>query len=200
MTLTAANAAAYQPTDEDRLWLLRATEAEGSPVDKVPRILVNLFMKQRAAGNKQSLTQLVRAYSQPVNPRWYPNGDLFKKQFPKPTAQQASVANARQNILSTRATFLPEVLTAVDTALTKSFASNATDYAAPTISATTATGQKRASDGMVALTAPAKGTNRLWSRDTKWGGYTADGDAGGGSNLGIALAMLGVAYAIWKSA
>lgn len=198
MALQAKNAAPYTPSADDRLWLLRATEAEGSPVDKVPRILVNLFMKQRAAGNKQTLTTLVRAYSQPVNPRWYADGDLFKKQVPKPTKAQLTTAKYRSDIASKRTTFLAEVTKAVDAALSQSFPSNVTDYAAPTISASTATGQARASDGMVAVTAPQTGVNRLWTRDTKWSGYTVDGDTG--SNLGMLLGGLLVAYLVWKSA
>lgn len=188
--LQAKNATPYQPTSDDRLWLLRATEAEGSPVATVPRVLVNLFMMQRAQGNKQSLTTLVRAYSQPVNPRWYANGDLFKKQFPRPTAQQKSVASARENIISKRITFLPEVTAAVDGALSKSFSSNATDYAAPAING--------AAKGYVALTPAQTGVNRLWSRKASWTGYTVDGDTG--TNIGMLLAVLAVGYAIWKSA
>lgn len=188
MALNAKNAAPYAPTAEDRLWLLRATQAEGSPVDTIPRVLINRFMKLRAGGNKQTLTTFVRAYSQPVNPRWFPQGDLFKKNVPKPTPQQLAVATARQNILSTRQTFLDTVTKSVDAALAKSFASNATDYAAPGI------GGKN----MVALTPAKTGVNRLWTVDTKWAGYTVDGDAGG-PNIGLLLACLAVGYAIWRS-
>lgn len=189
MTIEAKGAAPYVPTAEDRLWLLRATEAEGAPVDTVPRVLVNLFMKQRATGSKKTLTDVVRAYSQPVNPRWYPDGDLFRKSVPHPTQQQLTVAANRQQVLSTRTTFLPAVVTAVDRALAEGFASPATDYAVYTLDASR--------KGYVPLTAAQKGVNRIWTRDAKWGGYTVDGKAG--ASLLPVLVAVGLLMLVWRS-
>lgn len=189
--LEAQGAKPYTPTADDRLWLLRATAAEGQPVDTVPRVLVNLFMLQRAGGSAQSLATLVRAYAQPVNPRWYPNGDLFQKQYPKPTAAQLAQATARQNTLSARTSFTAPQTAAVDAAFSQGFASNATDYAAPTL---------KAKAGYTALTPPVTGVNRLWTRRASWAGYLADGNAGSAGNVALFAALAVGAWLVWKSA
>lgn len=64
--------------DADRLWLARAVEAEGAPETLVAQTLVNRWanLADTLPGLYPTLTELVRAYAQPVNPRWFRGGDL----------------------------------------------------------------------------------------------------------------------------
>ncbi|HKY36512.1 MAG TPA: hypothetical protein VJN18_11270 [Polyangiaceae bacterium] len=109
--------------DTDRLWLLRAIEAEGEPRDLVAQTLVNrwAWLWDETPGKYIKLVELVRAYAQPVNPAWYPDGKLFLGQLAKlPEAQRAQAvlrANARRDVHSTRTQFSPRTVVAVDTAL-----------------------------------------------------------------------------------
>lgn len=169
----------YTPTSDDRLWLLRAVQAEGKPQPMVARALVNLFMRARAAGSSQTLAQLVRSYSQPVNPRWYPDGDLFMAKAR--TASEKEKAEQRRDVASSRLVFAPEVQAAVERALTTPYVGDVTDYAAPNVDAT--------SKGYVPRSVAAPGFNRLWTRDTKWAGY-AVGMAGSLVPLLLGLAII----------
>jgi len=173
----------YEPTAEDRLWLLRAVEAEGSPRSMVARALVNLFVHQRTTGGKRTLAQVVRAYAQPVNPRWFEDGDLF---LSKPrTEQERTLARKRKALHSTRTVFSPQTVAAVREALSTSWLSDVTDYAAPNVDATdkgyTPRSEKRA------------GENRFWTRVPGWAGYAA---LGNGASVALALALMAVV--IWS--
>lgn len=157
----------YEPTAEDRLWLSRAVAAEGAPQADVARTLVNLFMLQRAKGSDQTLTKLVRAYAQPVNPRWYPDGDLYLATARTEVERRAS--QRRRDVHSTRMVFPPDVKRAVLLALETPFPSDWTDYAAPDVDASR--------KGYVPRTEATPGVNRFWSRSPGWGGYFVTGGA-----------------------
>ncbi len=178
--LTAKNTKPYAPTSQDRLWLLRAVVAEGKPHHDVARTLVNLFMLQRSKGNKQTLSELVRAYAQPVNPRWFADGDKFRA-LGAPTKQQLEQATSREFVHSMRNKFPDYVVAAVDTALRQGWSSDVTDYAVATLDAS--------KKGYVARTQPIAGENRFWSRQPGWAGYVASG-------TGLALVALALAV-VW---
>lgn len=181
----SAKGAAYTVTPVDVLWLSRAVEAEGEPRARVASALVNLFMRARARGSKQSLASLVRAYAQPVNPRWYPDGDLHiaAKKAGKDTAEKAA---RRLAVHSTRTAFAAKTKAAVESALMGAHAHDVTDYAAPHID-----GAKK---GYAARSEPKPGENRFWSRAPGWTGYAAT-RLGSTSGVGVwpwamALALL----------
>ncbi len=177
----------YGVTEADRLWLMRAVQAEGPPQLQVARALVNGFAWARA--NKKwagSLMGWVRSYAQPVNSRWFTTGDLFKKQLEAaPDALVAATltrrAWERESKHATRTVFTPDVEAAVNEALTTAWPSDVTDYAAPSVDA--------AKKGYVSRSAPKAGENRFWTRAVGWTGYVGNGWAGGGG-AGVALALL----------
>ena len=68
----------YEPTAEDRAELARAVTFEGPPRRAVAWTLVQRFCLLFPGGRYPSLAQLVRAYCQPINPRWFPDGDLYQ--------------------------------------------------------------------------------------------------------------------------
>lgn len=171
-------ATSYDVTAEDKLWLLRAVSAEGAPREQVARALVNLFMYRREKQHKkETLARLVRAYAQPVNPRWYPDGDLHlaavSSALPQSRAPLELAAHRRATVISKRTEFTPETIDAVDAALSTGWNTDITDYAAPTINAT--------HKGYVARSAPKAGENRFWSRAVGWAGYAAENASGSGA-------------------
>lgn len=68
-------------TDTDRLWLARALEREGEPRKLVAQTLVNRWANASdwKPHRWPTLTDMVREYSQPVNPGWFPGGRLLAK-------------------------------------------------------------------------------------------------------------------------
>lgn len=158
----------YTVTDEDRLWLTRAVQHEGPVEREVAQVLVNCFAYLHSVKPKScpTLTWLVRAYAQPINPEWFPEGKQFKrwnavdkKKYPLATAKR------RRDVLSKVVVFDDRVLAAVDLALTAgpiSIPKNATDYAAPWIDA---------SKKFKSLTPARRGRNRLWTRAPRWSGF-----------------------------
>ncbi len=188
MLVFGKNQTRYQPTDEDVLWLSRAVEAEGPPRADVARALVNLFAFQRAHGGTRTLTDVVRAYAQPVNPRWFPNGDLLQKNGPVSSEELQRALN-RQNVHSKRTSFSPETQLAVNEALTTPFSSDVTDYAVPTID--------ESRKGYEERSEPQRGLNRLWTRAPGWAGYSVDKAALTGGLLAL-LAIAFIAVAIGK--
>lgn len=109
--------------DDDRLWLLRAVEAEGDPRELVAQTLVNrwAWLTDTTPGRYFRLSELVRAYAQPVNPAWFPSGALFKKQYESaPAPEQPKLLQAaqrRQQQHATRTTFSDATQKAVYRAL-----------------------------------------------------------------------------------
>ena len=63
----------YQVTPEDRLTLIRAVWREGRPQDAVTFTLLQRFTY--IYPTYRSLTDFIKAYAQPINPRWFPTGD-----------------------------------------------------------------------------------------------------------------------------
>lgn len=155
-------------TAEDRLWLLRAVQVEGPSLAQVSQVLVNCFayLHSRRPQLCPSLVWLVRSYAQPVNPAWFPEGNIFAKWHARdPVAYPLSAAVRRRDLHSVRTTFDPPVSAAVERALTLGLVDvpkNATDYAAAWIDA---------SHKYKALTAKERGRNRLWTRAPEWAGY-----------------------------
>lgn len=111
-------------TDDDRLWLLRAVEAEGEPRALVAQTLVNRWawlMDSSLRAKYPTLTSLVRAYAQPVNPAWFPEGKLFQESLLKMPEHQRAAATKRavyrRDVASTRTTFTQPTIDAVRGAL-----------------------------------------------------------------------------------
>jgi len=167
MKVTSGNGSKRVTTD-DRLWMLRAVQAEGEPRRDVAQALVNLWM----AAGKGSLASLVRAYAQPVNPRWYLSGDLHKKAASEASsaarlASLESAARKREQFHSTRTVFDRATHDAVEWALSGQHATDVTDYAAAWVDA--------ARKGYQPRTEAVRGVNRMWTRLPGWRGYTVDG-------------------------
>lgn len=175
MRLRAERMQPYSVSEQDALWLARAVEAEGPVQTQVAATLVNGFCFLRATrGYSKNLTDFVRAYAQPVNPRWYVTGDRYlasldgKSESEKEEARRT--AERRERVHSTRVSFTPGTQAAVVAALNGRviIPRSATDYAAAWVDAT--------GKGYAPLTEPVKGQNRLWTRpgaDT-WAGYIVD--------------------------
>jgi hypothetical protein len=104
-------------TDLDRLWLARAVQAEGAPRALVAQTLVNRWGSQLDRGLSKTLTDVVREYAQPVNPRWFPGGDLFARYVQNLSAPDAAreLARAvkRRDVHSVRDTFTDDTRAAV---------------------------------------------------------------------------------------
>lgn len=109
-------------TADDRLWLARAVAREGEPLDLVAQALVNrwAWLADAQPGTYPRLQDLVRAYAQPVNPRWMPGGDLFERRLERlrATGQTARIdverRRAARRVRYAQATqFSPAVLDAV---------------------------------------------------------------------------------------
>lgn len=104
---------------QDQLWLLRAVEAEGAPREMVAQALVNRWAYLVDHGYAQhfpTLASLVRAYAQPVNPRWYPGGDLHTGALERGQDTEAR-ARTRRDVHSTRSAFAASTRAAVRRAM-----------------------------------------------------------------------------------
>lgn len=158
----------YEPTDEDRLWLLRAVQVEGPPQQMVARALVNGFCWARSKRRyKGTLASWVRSYAQPVNPKWFPGGTLLEKfcaDLPAPeAARERRAAEVRRDVHAECTRFAPRIGAAVRDALETPYAGDVTDYAAMWIDASKKGYQLRSE--------PKRGVNTLWTRDASWTGY-----------------------------
>lgn len=184
----------YLVTPEDTLWLLRAVAAEGEPEGLVAQTLVNGFVWARAQTKfRGTLGDWVRAYAQPVNPRHFVTGDLFKKAHPNPSAEDLARAARRERYHSTRTVFEAGTKEAVRGALQGSPSLvNATDYAAAWVDAT--------SKGYRPLTGAVKGRNRFWVRPGAfgWTGYVVEGGITPG-RASLALLLAALAFAILRA-
>lgn len=87
----------YEPTKTDRLWLLRAVQAEGEPRPDVARALVARFMvlRERDPNMYPTLTDFVQAYSQPVNPKHMRGGKLWQPLYDEAEAAGDDDARAK---------------------------------------------------------------------------------------------------------
>lgn len=207
-TLRAKGMADYQVTADDMMWLARAVEKEGKPQDVVAATLINGFCWARSCKNsKQTLATWVRAYAQPVNPRWYLKGDLHLKYAKGVTgaelARLEKLAKERETVHSVRTQFSAGTKAACAAALAGAvkIPGNCIDYAAPTLDSS-----KR---GYTALTPVVKGENRMWTRPgaETWAGYVVDAATEAGKAVATAapwlvgaLVLGAVGFAMWKSA
>lgn len=162
----------YPVTSTDELWMLRAVESEGPVHAEVAQVLVNRFMFLAATrpGLYPTLTSLVRAYAQPVNPSWAPGGKRYEATLrrTKTAAARAKVeAQGRRRIAHTqRSQFADHTHEAVRRALTAGISdvpASAVHYAAPGV------GTRK---GLISL---RKGTKRNWlwasQGSRSWAGY-----------------------------
>lgn len=159
----------YTVTPEDELWLLRAVEAEGPVEQQVAQTLVNCFayLHSRKPKSCPTLTWLIRNYAQPLNPRWYPDGDLFKRWNARDPVKYSLLAAQSRLAKSKRTNFLAGTRVAVKKALTVGpvdIPSNCTDYAAARIDASRKYRE-------VTPKKHPKYANRLWTRAPDWPGY-----------------------------
>jgi hypothetical protein len=105
------------------LWLARAVEGEGEPRTLVAQTLLNrwAWLLDTHPGAFPRLQDLVRAYAQPVNPRWFPDGDLQAKAMQEAAsdAERAELERraAARPALAARTTFSPATTAAVNTAI-----------------------------------------------------------------------------------
>jgi hypothetical protein len=178
MTLRTPSGLAYEPTQEDVLWLLRAVAVEGPPERIVAQTLVNGFMwaRERAGWENRTLAEWVQAYAQPVNPRWLVGGDLFEASLKKAESDKEraeKIARAKNRVTHrARTLFSEDDSRAVQEALSRPPVFRAaTDYAAPSVVR---------EPPWEPLTAAVPGKNRLWTRPAAkgWTGYTVSGAVG----------------------
>lgn len=104
---------------QDQLWLLRAVEAEGAPKEMVAQALVNRWAYLYDHGYAEqypTLASLVRAYAQPVNPRWFPGGDLHVRALERGQDTEQRAAK-RRDVHSTRSLFSASTRAAVRRAM-----------------------------------------------------------------------------------
>jgi hypothetical protein len=200
MLISHTRETTYDPTPQDVLWLRRAVEAEGEPRELVAQTLVNGFLWAREAlGSKRTLADWVRAYAQPVNPRWMPGGDLHEHELAH-AASEAERSASRARALkrardhATRNVFTVATMRAVQRALEgPPQLPNATDYAAPTLVRP---------PPWVPLTPPTPGRNRFWMRPgaAGWQGYLTSLQHGM-QQSGIGWLALGavIAYWLWRA-
>ena len=143
--------------------------------------------------------------NQPVNPRWFTNGDLFlravKQAEPGKRDAMAVAARRREAVHSTRVTFAEETDRAVMEALGGLHAVDVTDYAAPWVDGA-AKGYERRSEKPVPGT-PTWARNALWTRRPGWGGYAAEsvttGRQDGFVTEGAAVLVLAAAAALFAA-
>lgn len=157
----------YEPTAEDKLWLLRSVSAEGEPKLMVARTLVNLYVYSRERnGYHGSLTDLVRAYSQPVNPNWYAQGEKHLERLRHLDGQAADkereLAFLREHVASAKTEFDYHTSLAVRNALSSPWRMDWTDFSAPGHIANHY--ERRTND--------KPHENTFWTRAPGWTGYT----------------------------
>ena len=128
-------------TVDDALWLRRAVEREGEPREWVAQALVNRWALLKDQGGSRTLGAFVRAYAQPVNPRWFPDGARHLEALAAaPEAQRPALiarAERRRDDHSTRKIFQPSTEAAVARALKgpMTLPPGVTEYAADSASA-----------------------------------------------------------------
>mgnify|MGYP007063403786 CR=1 FL=1 len=107
----------------DRLVLLRAVQAEGAPRPWVAQVLVNraAWLNSRDPQTWPTVARAVEAYSQPINPRWFPAGDKHAAHVRgmSPAARQVAEKQARRrrDWHAKRVTFTPDTEAAVAQAI-----------------------------------------------------------------------------------
>ncbi len=159
----------YRVTPSDRLWILRAVQAESNKPDdrrRVAETLLNrfVFLKSRGSTAYPTLTAFVRAYAQPINPKWASQSTAKCRTNPR-RCTDAMIAKRRE--ARTQTQFSDSTVTAVRGALTRgitSVASSSVHYAAPGVGAA----------GKIRLTPDRQGYNTFYavSGSRNWSGYS----------------------------
>ncbi len=67
----------YQITERDKLWAARMLVGEGGGTQDPPAVLWTMT-QLLALRHGRSFTDLIRAYSQPINPRWLDDGQFCR--------------------------------------------------------------------------------------------------------------------------
>ena len=158
----------YRVTPSDRLWLLRAVQAESNKPDdrrRVAQTLLNrfVFLKSRGSTAYPTLTKFVRAYAQPINPLWESKSTSKCRLNPR-YCTDAMLAKRRSSRNQTQ--FSDSTVFAVNEALSRGMTKvhkSSVHYAAPGIGAA----------GKVRLTPDVRGYNTFWavSSSRRWPGY-----------------------------
>jgi hypothetical protein len=158
----------YRVTPSDRLWLLRAVQAESNKVDdrrRVAQTLINrfVFLKSRGSRAYPTLTKFVRAYAQPINPLWDDPSDAKCQRNPRFCT---SSMIAKRRAARDRSTFDGSTTAAVSEALSRGMTAiggTSVHYAAPGIGAA----------GKIRLTPDRRGYNTFYAiaSSRSWPGY-----------------------------
>lgn len=153
----------YSPTDEDRIWLLRAVAGEGRDHREVAQALAQRFrfLRETRPGLYPTLASLVRAYSQPVNPRWLPGGDKFEAARAAGKSSASDAAVRRRRVHHARVDFDPQVVSAAGEALCMLRAGWPPNAIAPEVTHFAAPDKNR--PHMIERTTARDGRNRLWT-------------------------------------
>jgi hypothetical protein len=107
----------YTVTPTDREWFIRCLWREGKPAETVGHVLLQRFALLTYAGAKYAtLTDFLRAYCQPVNPRWFPGGNKSEAFIKRAIARgdTASAAKERDRAKQ-RVTFASTPISAIRT-------------------------------------------------------------------------------------
>lgn len=88
MTTILATVNGRPVTDEDALWLGRAMEGEAGSNALEAHACASVLLRRWAQRGGASFTEHIRAFSQPVNPRWAAGGDLALRNPSSATAAQ----------------------------------------------------------------------------------------------------------------
>lgn len=189
---------------DDRLWLLRAVQAEGAPQALVAQTLVNrwAWLADEAKGKYWKLRELVRAYCQPVNPLWFPDGKLFQRALEKlPASEQPAALQTAQRrlLLSERTQFSPSTEAAVRQALygPVTLPPGALHFAAPSIVRNDLPVLVPSHDGSNVIygESQGRGSRALYSLTA-----SADGASPQTSRAGVVVGLLtfGFGIALWS--
>lgn len=138
MTILSPRGALLPISNEDLLWLSRAVEAEGAPQALVAQTLLNrwAWLHDVMPHAYPTLASLVRAYAQPVNPRWFVTGDRHLEAVRENPAHEPELrrkAITRETVHSVRTTFSPKTVQAVQQAVygPVTLPAGAVDYSRP---------------------------------------------------------------------
>jgi hypothetical protein len=158
----------YRVTPSDRLWLLRAVQAESNKADdrrRVAQTLLNRFVFLKASGSTAypTLTLFVRAYAQPINPLWESQSTSKCRANPR-YCTDAMIAKRQE--ARNRTQFDSSTVDAVSDALSRGMtdiARSSVHYAAPGIG----------ESGKIKLTSDKSGYNTFYavSGSQSWPGY-----------------------------
>lgn len=159
----------YRVKPSDRLWLLRAVQAESNKADdrrRVAQTLLNRFVYLKSKGSTAypTLTAFVRAYAQPINPKWE-NKSTSKCRSNPSRCTDAMIAKRREARAQTQ--FSDSTVAAVDEAMSRGMTaidSSSVHYAAPGVGAS----------GKIKLTTDRRGYNTFYavSGSRGWPGYS----------------------------